>query len=48
VQEGSKMIKTKSLRERLAFVQTENASRNFMKFEVAFTKKPLWRRILFI
>jgi hypothetical protein len=48
VQEGSKMIKTKSLRERLAFVQTENANRNFMKFEVAFTKKPLWRRILFI
>jgi hypothetical protein len=46
--EESKMIKSKSLREKLAFVYTENASINFMKFEVEFTKKPLWRRMLFI
>ena len=46
--EESKMIKSKSLREKLAFVDTENASRNFVKFEVEFTKKPLWRRMLFI
>ena len=46
--EGFRMIKTKSLRERLSFVITENASRNFVKFEVAFSKKPLWRRMLFI
>jgi hypothetical protein len=46
--EESKMIKSKSLRERLAFVDTENASKNFVKFEVEFTKKPLWRRMLFI
>lgn len=46
--DAGKMIKTKSLIEKLAFVQTENASRNFIKFEVEFTKKPLWRRMLFI
>jgi hypothetical protein len=46
--EESKMIKSKSLREKLAFVDTENASRNFVKFEVEFTKKPLWRRMLFV
>jgi len=46
--EESKMIKSKSLCERLAFVDTENASRNFIKFEVEFNKKPLWRRMLFI
>jgi len=46
--EEDKMIKTKSLIERLSFVQTKNSSRNFMKFEVEFTKKPLWRRMLFI
>jgi hypothetical protein len=46
--EGNKMIKSKSLRERLAFVDTENASRNFVKFEVEFKKKPLWKRMLFI
>lgn len=46
--EESKMVKSKSLREKLAFVDTENASRNFVKFEVEFTKKPLWRRMLFI
>jgi hypothetical protein len=46
--EESKMIKSKSLREKLSFVDTENASRNFIKFEVEFTKKPLWRRMLFI
>lgn len=46
--EESKMIKSKSFREKLAFVDTENASRNFVKFEVEFTKKPLWRRMLFV
>jgi hypothetical protein len=46
--EGSKMIKMKSLLERLCFVHTENSGRNFIKFEVEFTKKPLWRRMLFI
>lgn len=46
--EGSKMIKTKSLLEKLCFVHTENSERNFIKFEVEFTKKPLWRRMLLI
>ena len=46
--EESKMIKTKCLREKLCFINTENAERNFVKFEVEFKKKPLWRRMLFI
>jgi hypothetical protein len=46
--DSGKMIKTKSLIEKLALVKTENSSRNFIKFEVEFTKKPLWRRMLFI
>ena len=46
--EESKIVKSKSLREKLSFVNTENASRNFVKFEVEFTKKPMWRRMLFI
>jgi len=44
----SKPVRKKSLLERLAFVSLENAEKNFLKFEVEFTKKPLWRRILFI
>jgi hypothetical protein len=46
--EGNKIVKSKLLRERLSFVHTENSGRNFIKFEVEFKKKPLWRRILFI
>jgi hypothetical protein len=46
--DSGKMIKTKSLIEKLALVKTENSSKNFIKFEVEFTKKPLWRRMLFI
>ena len=46
--EDNKIIKSKSLHEKLAFVHTKNSSRNFIKFEVEFKKKPLWRRMLFI
>jgi len=46
--EDNKIIKSKSLHEKLAFVHTKNSSRNFIKFEVAFTKKPLWKKILSI
>lgn len=34
------------LNERLAFKATDNAHLNFIKYEVSFTKKPLWKRIL--
>jgi hypothetical protein len=44
--EGDKMIRKKSLIERLAIVHTENSNKNFLKFQVEFSKKPLWRRIL--
>lgn len=40
--------KTLSLKERLAFVKVGNANKNFLKFEVSFTKKPLWRKIICI
>jgi hypothetical protein len=46
--EDNKIIKSKSLHEKLAFVHTKNSSRNFIKFEVEFTKKPLWKKILSI
>ena len=46
--EDNKMIKSKSLHERLSFVHTENSEKNFIKFEVSFTKKPLWKKILSI
>jgi hypothetical protein len=46
--EGSSMIKKILLIERLAFVSTEKSHRNFIKFDVDFTKKPLWRKILSI
>lgn len=37
-----------TLTERLAFVKVGNSNKNFLKFEVSFTKKPLWRKILCI
>ena len=40
--------KTIAFMEKLAFVGVGNANRNFLKFEVLFTKKPLWRKILSI
>ena len=40
--------KTIAFMEKLAFVEVGNANRNFLKFEVLFTKKPLWRKILSI
>jgi hypothetical protein len=43
--EGPSMIKKILLIERLAFVSMEKSHRNFIKFEVAFSKKPLWRKI---
>jgi hypothetical protein len=42
--EGPSMIKKILLIERLAFVSMEKSHRNFIKFEVAFSKKPLWRK----
>lgn len=42
-QESDKKI---YLNERLAFVATDNAKLNFIKYEVSFTKKPIWRKIL--
>jgi hypothetical protein len=44
--EGFSMIKNILLIERLAFVSMEKSHRNFIKFEVSFSKKPLWRKIL--
>jgi hypothetical protein len=46
--EGSSMIKKILLIERLAFVSMENSHKNFIKYEVSFSKKPLWRKILSI
>jgi hypothetical protein len=46
--EDNRMIKSKSLHERLSFVHTENSEKNFIKFEVSFTKKPLWEKIISI
>jgi hypothetical protein len=43
--EGSSMIKKILLIERLAFASMEKSHRNFIKFEVAFSRKPLWRKI---
>ena len=40
--------KTIALTEKLAFVEIGNANRNFLKFDVSFSKKPLWRKILSI
>jgi len=40
--------KTLALKERLAFINVGSASKNFLKFEVSFTKKPWWRKILSI
>lgn len=40
--------KTIALTEKLAFVEVGYANRNFLKFEVSFSKKPLWRKILCI
>ena len=40
--------KTIALTEKLAFVEVGNSNRNFLKFEVSFSKKPLWRKILSI
>ena len=46
--EGFSMIKNILLIERLAFVSMENSHKNFIKYEVSFSKKPLWRKILSI
>lgn len=40
--------KEMALIERLAFVETESSHKNFIKIEVEFKRKPLWRKILFI
>lgn len=40
--------KTIALTERLSFVKVGNPNKNFLKFEVSFTKKPLWRKLLSI
>lgn len=40
--------KTIDLTERLSFVKVGNSNKNFLKFEVSFTKKPLWRKLLSI
>jgi hypothetical protein len=46
--EGFSMIKNILLIERLAFVSMENSHKNFIKYEVSFSKKHLWRKILSI
>jgi len=46
--EESSIIKKILLIERLAFISMENSHKNFIKFDVAFSKKPLWRKILSI
>ncbi len=40
--------KTIALKEKLAFVNVGSANKNFLKFEVSFSKKPWWRKILCI
>jgi len=46
--EESSMIKNTLLIERLSFISMENSHKNFIKFEVVFSRKPLWRKILSI
>jgi len=44
----SSIIKKILLIEKLAFISMENSHVNFIKYDVAFSKKPLWRKILSI
>jgi hypothetical protein len=46
--EESSIIKKILLIERLGFISMENSHVNFIKYDVAFSKKPLWRKILSI
>ena len=44
----SDLRREKFLIERLAFIDIENSHKNFIKIDVEFTKKPFWKKILFI